>query len=286
MCCASARRQWTSVPEYDDLSVTSSSAGEPNTGSGKSPDECSGWNSWPNSPREELVHDGEHLGPRPVVLRQRQDLRRCGSALAKDAHVRVAEAVDRLELVADEEEIGVLAEEVDQLALEPVRVLELVHHDRAEAELLARADVRVRTQQVPRAQLEILEVEHRLAVLRRLVLRGEAVEQLLEEGAVVRGGLVERGLLDRAAGFVVGRGSLASRLQPVQVEQPLGARLVLEHLERSRRDGALRLRRGRVVDETARGICKPLDGVRKARALARARERARARPTAASRRRR
>ena len=50
MCCASARRQWTSVPEYDDLSVTSSSTGEPNTGSGNSPDEWSGWNSSPNSP--------------------------------------------------------------------------------------------------------------------------------------------------------------------------------------------------------------------------------------------
>ena len=34
--------------------------------------------------REELVHDGEHLGPRPVVLRQRQDLRRGSPPLAED----------------------------------------------------------------------------------------------------------------------------------------------------------------------------------------------------------
>ena len=37
------------VPEYAALSVTSSSTGVPNTGSGKSPDAASGWNSSPNS---------------------------------------------------------------------------------------------------------------------------------------------------------------------------------------------------------------------------------------------
>ena len=145
---------------------------------------------------EELVHDGEHLRPRAVVLRQRQNLRRGRAAVAEHLHVRVPEAVDRLELVADEEHVSVRRDEVDQLALEAVRVLELVHHHRAETQLLAPADVLVRPQQVARAQLQVLEVEHRLAVLRGLVLRREAVEQILEEHAVARGDVVERRLLD------------------------------------------------------------------------------------------
>jgi hypothetical protein len=40
----------------------------------------------------------------------------------------------------------VARDQVDQLALQTVRVLELVDHDRAEAELLACAHVVVRTQ--------------------------------------------------------------------------------------------------------------------------------------------
>ena len=52
---------------------------------------------------EEMVDRGEHLGSRAVVARERQALRRCLAALAEDRDVRVAEAVDRLELVADEE---------------------------------------------------------------------------------------------------------------------------------------------------------------------------------------
>ena len=46
---ASARRQCVPVPAYAALSVTSSSTGVPKTGSGKSPDAASGWNSSPNS---------------------------------------------------------------------------------------------------------------------------------------------------------------------------------------------------------------------------------------------
>ena len=54
-------------------------------------------------------------------------------------------------------------EQVDQLTLEPVRVLELVDHDRPEAQLLALADSLVVSQEVARAQLQILEVERGLA---------------------------------------------------------------------------------------------------------------------------
>ena len=59
--------------------------------------------------------------------------------LLEDLDVGVPEAVDRLELVADEEEV-VARDQVDQLALEAVRVLELVDADLAEAQLLALAD--------------------------------------------------------------------------------------------------------------------------------------------------
>ena len=52
--------------------MTSSSTGVPKTGSGNSPDAASGWNSSPNSAREEVVDDAQHLRPRAVVPRQRQ----------------------------------------------------------------------------------------------------------------------------------------------------------------------------------------------------------------------
>ena len=54
---------------------------------------------------EEVVDGGEHLGPRAVVARQRQPLRRGRAPLAEDVDVGVPEAVDRLELVADEEDV-------------------------------------------------------------------------------------------------------------------------------------------------------------------------------------
>src|SRR5205085_1442060 len=100
------------------------------------------------------------------------------TALLEDVDVGVAEAVDRLEFVPDEEEL-LACDQVDQLALEAIRVLELVDADLAEAQLLARADRLVVAKQVARAQLEILEVERRLAVLRRLVRALERPQELL-----------------------------------------------------------------------------------------------------------
>ena len=135
-----------------------------------------------------------------------------GPPLAEDLHVGVAEAVDRLELVADEEPLRVRpGQQVDELALEPVRVLELVDHDRAEAQPLALAQALVVAQQVAGVQLEILEVERRLAVLRRCVLGGEAVQELLQQLAVLQRQLVERRLLDRLPRLLVARRSLAAR---------------------------------------------------------------------------
>ena len=52
---------------------------------------------------EQMVHGREHLRPRAVVERERQPLRRSLAAIAEDRDVGVAKAVDRLELVPDEE---------------------------------------------------------------------------------------------------------------------------------------------------------------------------------------
>ena len=149
--------------------MTSSSTGAPKTGIGEAPGGLERLEVVAELAREEVVDGREHLGPRAVVLRQREHAAGLLAALAEDLHVRVAEAVDGLELVADEEEllpVRALGEQVDDLALEPVRVLELVDHDRAEAPALALAHAGVVAEQVARGELEILEVERRLTLLR------------------------------------------------------------------------------------------------------------------------
>src|SRR5207244_8849984 len=106
---------------------------------------------------EEVVDDGEDLRARAVVHRQRQHaFAGLLTPLAKDLNVGMAEPVDRLELVAYEEPLVVArtaGDHVDKLALQPVGVLELVDHDRPEAELLALADRLVVTEQIARAEL-------------------------------------------------------------------------------------------------------------------------------------
>src|SRR5439155_24614937 len=158
----------------------------------------------------------EYLRPRAVVLGQRQPQRRSGAARAKDVDVRVPERVDRLELVADEEDVllGPAGEEVDQLALERVRVLELVDHDRAEAQLLRFADAGVVHEQVAREQLQVLEVERRLALLAGRVLHREKPEQLLEQLTLARGDHRERGLLELLAGLLSSLPAARSRGGP------------------------------------------------------------------------
>ena len=111
-------------------------------------------------------------------MRERQHLTDLVAALLEHLDVGVQEAIDRLELVADEEEL-VAGDEVDQLALEPVRVLELVDADLPEAQLLALADRFVIAEQVAGPQLEVVVVERGLVVLRRLVAAVEAQEELL-----------------------------------------------------------------------------------------------------------
>ena len=212
---------------------------------------------------EQLVHRRQHLRPRAVVQRQRQKLRRLGAPLAEDPDVRVAEAVDRLELVADEEQLGAgPAQQVDEIALEAVRVLELVDHDRAEAERLALADRLVVAEQVARGELEVLEVERRLARLRLGVRGGEAVEQLLEEVAVARGRLVERRLLHEPARLLVRRGALAARAEAGQLHQPVRTRVALEQREQLLRVAALRVGGRGIGGEEARRLAQLLHAVR------------------------
>ena len=202
-----------------------------------------------------MIDDCEHLRPRAVVARQREQRLRPGAALAEDLHVGVAEAVDRLELVADEEPLRVRpGQEVDQLALEPVRVLELVDHDRAEPQPLSLAQALVVAQQVTGVQLQILEVERRLAILRRRVLGGESVQELLQQIAILQRQLVERRLLDRLPRVLIARSSLAARPEAAEVEQPLGQRLGLGERDSLRRRRPRRFGRVRIGSEGARDL--------------------------------
>ncbi len=140
------------------------------------------------SASEEEVHGREHLRARAVVGAKREQVRGLCTALAEDLDVGVTEAVDRLELVADGEDLGQLGmrDQVDDLALEAVRVLELVDHDEPEAKPDAVPNLLVVAQEVSRGELEVLEVDDRLTALRSRVLGREAFEQLLEQIAVVR----------------------------------------------------------------------------------------------------
>ena len=186
-----------------------------------------------------------------MISRQWEDGAGCRAALPEHSHVGVAEAVDRLELVADDEEIspGPLREEVEQLGLETVRVLKLVDHDRAEALARALADLLVAAEQIARTELEILEVECSFARLRLAVLRGELCEQLLEEPPVAC-----RELLQRRGDGGLARLDERRRARPAglhlrQGEQPLGQGRGGQKVEHALGGAALKLGRARIVDE-------------------------------------
>ena len=206
---------------------------------------------------EQMIDDGEYFRARAVVPRQRQNTRGALSPLAKDAHIGVAESVDRLELVSDEEHFalaGTRSERVDQLALQSVRVLELVDHDRAETQLFALADRRLVPQEVARTQLQVLEVEGRLAVLCLPILRGEAGQQLLEQIAVARRQLVECRLFDCTTCFFVRGAAFSAYAQVVEVEEPIGPRFRFDDGQRFLRSRAIGLAQPAVADEAARRL--------------------------------
>ena len=287
-CRASARRQCSPGSPYEALSVTSSSTGCPKTGSGNSPDAGERLEAVAELVAEEVVDRGEHLGPRAVVLGQRQPLRRALRRRSrKTCDVGVAEAVDRLELVADEEDLlrGPAGEQVDQVALERVRVLELVDHDRAEAELLGLADLLVVAASRSRAsswRSSKSSADSRSLAAR--VLGGEQVEQLLEEvlsRAASSSSAACSTRLRASSKAPAARGPQAR--SAVEVDQRLGASRKVERGAR-RRALARRSRRGRRASRCAASRQR-VERSRRRRAR-RARARAADPRSAASRRRR
>ena len=105
-----------------------------------------------------------------------------GAALAEQAHVGVAEAVDRLQLVADREEV-VAVERPEDRELACVRVLELVDHQQLEALRPGPANALPLAQQLAREQLEVVEVGGAALLLGVCVGGAEATEQLVDERA-------------------------------------------------------------------------------------------------------
>jgi len=167
---------------------------------------------------EQVVDHVEHLGARAVVLGQREHAADLLAPLAEDLDVGVPEAIDRLELVADEEQLRVLAcEKIHELALEAVRVLELVDHDRLEAPALAPADLLVVAKELAHEKLEVLEVERRLAVLGGAVGAVVGEQELLQLPAVARGERLEGRLLDGVPRFFVAFGGIAAVPQLCEV---------------------------------------------------------------------
>ena len=220
--------------------------------------------------REEMVDRGEHLRAGAVVAPERQQVLRLRTPLAKDLDIGMPEAVDRLELVAHGEDLRRLrvGGEIDQLALEPVRVLELVDHHEAKAKPHRVAHRLVISEEVTGGKLEILEVDGRLASLRGRVLGGEALEQLLEQIPVRRGEVLERGSLERLAGQLVRRRAHTPALQPGEIDHPLGRRLVAGDAKRLRRRPALVLGGRRVRGEAGRLLSKSRDRLGDARTRA------------------
>ena len=218
---------------------------------------------------EEMVDRVEHLRARPIVLRQREQAWRLRASLTEDLEVGMPEPVDRLELVADREHLGEIRmrDEVDHLALEPVRVLELVDHDHAEPEPGRFANVLVVAKQVAGGELEILEVDDRLASLRSGVLDAEALEKLLQQIAIVRRELLERRPLGCLARPLERRGARTLARERREIDESLGRRSIRGDEKDLARVPALRRSR-RHVGRELRGLgAQRVDRVLGARAL-------------------
>src|SRR5204862_2662052 len=103
---------------------------------------------------EHRVDDLEQSWAAAVVARQAQASRICGqlgATRAKEPDVGVAKAVDRLQLVADGEEVVALERAQDR-QLARIGVLELVHHQQLEAARPQGAYLLALAQQLQRAQ--------------------------------------------------------------------------------------------------------------------------------------
>ena len=118
------------------------------------------------------VRDLQYLRGGPVVLLQADDLgpREVVRERQERLHVGAPEPVDRLVIVTDGTDVGIATrQQAQELELSPVRVLILVHEQRAEAPGdLVPGLVR---QQVDRAQYQVAEVQP-VAALQMLLIRG------------------------------------------------------------------------------------------------------------------
>ena len=99
-----------------------------------------------------------------------------GVVAGEHLDVGVAEAVDRLALVADAEQVAAV-EHRQQLVLQRVHVLELVHQHVVEALGVGEPDALVARQQVAGDQLEVLEVEPGALALEPLEVVAVALHQ-------------------------------------------------------------------------------------------------------------
>ncbi len=197
-------------------------------------------------------------------------VRGSGAALPEDLDIGVPEAVDRLELVTDREHLGQLRmrDQVDDLALKRVRVLELVDHEEAEAKPDRVAHLLRVAKKISGGELKILEVDRRLATFRSGVLVSEALEQVLEQVAVMRGQLFQCRAFDRLPRELVRRRARPSSVERREIDdtgsggaghraQRFGRRGSLARgcgLVRGKRDGLLakgsdRLRERRTLPE-------------------------------------
>ena len=135
----------------------------------------------PELARERAVEHVEQRRGGAEVVREAAHRRRGepGPPLAEDVDVGVTEPVDRLQLVADGEQVVAL-ERLQHVELQAIRVLELVDHDQREplGPGPPRAVVR---EQVAHAQLEVREVDPGTRRLGGLVLAAEAVQEIVEQ---------------------------------------------------------------------------------------------------------
>jgi hypothetical protein len=127
----------------------------------------------------------------------------------------VPEAVDRLELVADEEALVSAPEELDD-SVWSGRVLELVDEDLAEAQLLAAQRISDALRRRSALRAGDLEVERRLARLRLGVLRPKASSSSCRRARSRAACLVERLPARRRERFAVRGGAVAARLEPAE----------------------------------------------------------------------
>ena len=133
----------------------------------------------------EEVDRTDHLRPRAEVAAEAHQLgARIGvdllAAAAEDVEVGVAEGVDRLQFVADHDQLGARPlQRLDQPQLEPVGVLELVDQEVGEAAAVGLADLGP-LEQARGEDLEILEVDPGAALLGGLEACGVEPEQLGE----------------------------------------------------------------------------------------------------------